>query len=207
MVEPKVNEMKFSIISTDNPISIKLPHDANGLMLGTRNRKTLEITDFHWGGTFPKTAQGTGTASDVDNVPPNFLFFKADNAIIDGSYDESATVSKTIDYAYPKYQLDSIPTVTPAINRIGGNTVDDYGGISYDYIKLIYSIEENTEELIDIGNMVSSHIQIFIYSNLSYIANGQTLTKNDLFKFNSRNIQGLNTVSEPYVLRVSIYDS
>lgn len=200
-------EVKFSISSTDNPISIKLPHDSNGNILGTRRKKVLEISDFYWSGTFPKVNNSIDDMQDVNNVPPNFFFFKADNSIVDGIYDENAVSSKVLDYAYPKYQLDSIPTFTPPINRDGGNTINDYGGISYDYTKLIYGFESNSEENVDIGGLIGSHIQLFIYSNLSYVDNdGNTKTKNELFKFANRNIQGLNLVSEPYILRAVIYD-
>lgn len=201
------SEIRYTIISTDNPVSIKIPVDVNGAPLGTRGKKLLEVTDFHWAGTFSKVATGTGSSTDVHNVPPNFFYFSADESIVDNAYSKDASVSKIVDYAYPKTQLDSIPTTSPLQNRVGGNTIDDYGGISYDFVKIVYTIEENTIENIDIGNMLGSEIKLFIYSNLNYIdGSNNTQTKNNLFSFVNRPIQGLNNVSEPYVLRVTIYD-
>lgn len=202
-------EYRYNIVSTTNPITIKLPVDSTSTVLGTRTKKTLEIESFNWLGTFSKVAQGTGAATDVDNVPPLFFSIRIDEALagVSGVMKEDNSAQKILEFATPKTQLDSIPTVSPMITREGGNTIGDYGGISYDYTKVIYSVDTPLSEKVDISKVTGTDIVIKIYSEYTYIdANNNTLTNNGIFKFAARPIQGLSAVSEPYILRVLIVD-
>ena len=202
-------EYRYNIVSTTNPITIKLPVDSTSAVLGTRTKKTLEIESFNWLGTFSKVAQGTGAASDVDNVPPLFFSIRIDEALagVSGMVKEDNSAQKILEFATPKTQLDSIPTVSPMIVREGGNTMSDYGGISYDYTKVIYSVDTPLSEKVDISKVSGTDLVIKIYSEYTYIdGSNNTLTNNGIFKFAARPIQGLSAVSEPYILRVLIVD-
>lgn len=201
-------EYRYNIISTTNPVTVKLPVDSSSAVLGTRTSKTLEVEGFYWMGTFSKVAQGTGTASDVDNVPPLFLAINVDDThTTEGLKKEDNSLQKTLEFAIPKQQFDSIPTVTPLISRLGGNTVSDFGGISYDFSKVTYEIGTNISEKLDISKITGTDIVLKINSQYTYVdSNSATQTANGLFKFNSRPIQGLNAVSEPYILRLLIVD-
>lgn len=204
-------EYRYNIISTDNPIQIKIPVDINGNKIKRRNKLTLEIESFHWMGSFYKEAVGSGVvADDVQNVPPHFFFFMGGTGIaISGTRNADYTSSNVIDYAYPKSVYDVYPTTTPPLERAGGTTIDDYGGISYKFLKVAYGIQENVNEKIDISNVSQENVEIEICSQYSYISGaGNTLTTAGRFKFFERSIQGMGTgkVSEPYILRVLIVD-
>ena len=204
-------EYRYNIISTDNPLVITLPKDQDGVPFGTRNKKTFEIESFHWQGSFSKVAQGKGDATDIQNVPP--LFFQiqlTDNTLnVSGVTDEDNLTQRVLEFAKPKIQFDSVPTITPMIQRVGGNTVEDYGGLSYDYVKVVYGIDENLREQLDISNLpvTTTSISLKINTVYSYIdADKATKYNNGPFVFENRAIQGLNSVSEPYVMRVLIVD-
>ena len=201
-------EYRYNIVSTENPISITLPVDKVGNPIAHRIIKTLEIEDFHWMGSFSKTAQGKGDATDIDNVPPLFFQIKINDADVSGLSDKTNTNQNILEFAKPQTQFDAIPTITAVNAREGGSTVDDYGGISYNYSKVVYGLDQkNITEKLNISHLSSATFTLNIQSVYSYIdSNGATKSANGTFKFENRPIQGLSSVSEPYILRVLIVD-
>ncbi len=201
-------EYRYNIVSTTNPITITLPSDSSGNVYTTRTLKTLEIEDFHWMGSFSKTAQGKGDSTDIDNVPPLFFQIKISDDNVSGIQTESNINQKIMEFAKPRTQFDAIPTITAMTAREGGSTVDDYGGISYNFSKVVYGLDEkNLKEKLNISNVTTPSIILNIESVYSYIdANGATKYANGTFKFDNRPIQGLASVSEPFILRVLVCD-
>ncbi len=143
----------------------------------------------------------------------------------------------------PVVDLDTRPSPSPDIN--GGNILQQWEKItstsigdtlvnvnvptvnsavvsSYSHYKILYSINNDHSDGIELGNLLSGKLQIDIMANINIMQArkdsrdplnfSNTLqydlynNENVLYPFERRNVSSLGQISEDYVLRFRIYD-
>ena len=182
----KSADFKYNIVGNSNPIIIRFPVEQTGLITSSRKRKKLEITDFTWMGTFPKSYQSLSTAGNDINVPPNYFYFKIDNIASEGSYNEKGMESQIVDFAYPTREFQYISTLQGTTqaqalageyDRAGGSVITDWQTptvtaaiTSFAFSKIVYEISENNEENIDLGNLAGSTLVLNIHANSTHMS-------------------------------------